>query len=63
MIDAVTFTLSILVAVVLRRHLLTNPDADQGVREVGEKFGITALVPLPVRVNTPHPTRMARTGK
>ena len=64
MIDAVTVTLSILVAVLLRRPLLTNPDVDQGVREVGEDFnGITALVPVPVRAKSPHPARTVWTGK
>ena len=60
MIDAVTVTLSILAAVLLRRPLLTNPDADGGVREVGEENGNTVLVPIPVRVKSPHPTGTVR---
>lgn len=60
MIDAVTVTLIILVAVLLRRPLLTDPDADHGVREVGEDFGLTTKVPVPVRATTPHPARAKR---
>lgn len=60
MIDAVTVTLIILVVVLLRRPLLTDPDAAPGVREDGENFGDTALVPVPVRTTTPHPVRMKR---
>jgi hypothetical protein len=60
MIDAVTVTLIILAAVLLRRPLLTDPDADHGVREVGEDFGLTARVPVPVRTTTPHPVRVKR---
>ena len=60
MIDAVTVTLIILVAVLLRRPLLTDPDAAPGVREDGEDFGLTARVPVPVRTSTPHPVRVKR---
>ncbi|EGB15001.1 hypothetical protein DND132_1795 [Pseudodesulfovibrio mercurii] len=60
MIDAVTVTLIILVAVLLRRPLLTDPDADPGVREVEEDSGFTAGVPVPVRTTTPHPVRVKR---
>lgn len=61
MIDAVTVTLSILIVVLLRRSLLTNPDAGQGVREVGENFFSTkAPVPVPVQAKSPHPARTKR---
>lgn len=61
MIDAVTVTLIILAAVMLRRPLLTDPDADPGVREDGgENFGLTARVPVSVRTTYPHPVRDKR---
>lgn len=59
MIDAATVTLIILVAVLLRRPLLTDPDAAPGVREDEEEYGNKALVPVPVR-GTPHPSRIRR---
>jgi len=61
MIDAVTVTLIILVAALLRRPLLTDPDAAGGVREDEGAYGSSALVPVPVRANSPHPARMGRT--
>jgi len=62
MIDAITVTLIILTVALLRRSLLTDPDADAGVREEeGDKYGIKALVPVPVKANSPHPARRIRT--
>lgn len=63
MIDAVTVTLIILAAALLRRPLLTDPDATGGVREDEGAYGYTALVPAPVRANSPHPARMGRTKR
>lgn len=60
MIDAVTVTLIILVAVLLRRPLLTDPDADGGVRDDEGAIGTQAMVPVPVRANSPHPARTRR---
>jgi hypothetical protein len=60
MIDAVTVTLIILTVVLLRRSLLTDPDAAPGVREEGEAYGDKALVPVKVRANYPHPVRTRR---
>ncbi|WFS62242.1 hypothetical protein LF599_16505 [Pseudodesulfovibrio thermohalotolerans] len=60
MIDAVTVTLIILAVVLLRRPLLTDPDAAPGVREDGEDNGFTARVPVPVRTTTPHPVWIKR---
>ncbi|WP_272700997.1 hypothetical protein [Desulfovibrio sp. Fe33] len=60
MIDAVTVTLIILAVVLLRRPLLTDPDAAPGVREDGEPNGFEAKVPVPVRMTNPHPIRIKR---
>ena len=60
MIDAVTVTLIILTVALLRWSLLTDPDADHGVREEGEAYGDKALVPVKVRANNPHPVRTRR---
>ena len=61
MVDAVTVTLSILIVALLRRSLLTNPDAGQGVREEEEEcISNEAPIPVPVRATSPHPARTRR---
>ncbi len=60
MIDAVTVTLIILTVALLRRSLLTDPDAAPGVREEGRASGEKALVPVEVRAKSPHPARTNR---
>jgi len=61
MYDAVAVTLIILIAVLLRRSLLSDSDAAPGVR-AGEEDnnGFTALAPVIVKADRPHPAR--RTG-
>ncbi|NDV18063.1 hypothetical protein GO013_01355 [Pseudodesulfovibrio sp. JC047] len=62
MIDAITVTLIILTVALLRRSLLTDPDADTRVREEEKpENGIKALVPIPVMAKSPHPARRTRT--
>lgn len=60
MIDAVNLTLIILVAVLLRRPLLTDPDAHPGVREEGKFFSTKTLIPATVRAQSPHRARSRR---
>jgi len=48
-------TLAILAAVLLRRSLLTNPDASPGVRIEGKNQGLMTLIPERVRADRPHP--------
>ena len=61
MYDAATLSLIILIAVLLRRSLLTDPDVAPGVRADGADFGSSALVPVIVPADRPHPAR--RTGR
>lgn len=58
--DAVTVTLIILIAALLRRSLLTNPSADGGTREGEEEKVFMAPALTPVRVERPHTTRRVR---
>jgi len=60
MYDAVTVTLIILAAALLRWSLLSDPNARPGVRVDGEDDGLTTLVPARVRTDSPHPARNAR---
>jgi|GEM_PF-2323940 len=53
--DAVTVTLIILIAALLRRSLLTDLDASAGVREEEENSGFPALIPVSVKAERPHP--------
>ncbi|SOB59160.1 conserved protein of unknown function [Pseudodesulfovibrio profundus] len=52
--DAVTITLILLIVALLRRSLLTPPDVTRDVRGVYENDGTTALVPIPVKAQSPH---------
>ena len=61
MIDAVTVTLIILTAALLRWSLLTDPDAAPGVREDEGSIGNMGLAPVKVRATNPHPARIRRT--
>ncbi len=55
--DAVTITLIILAAALLRRSLLPSPDVAPGVR-VGERAsGKTALVPILIEADRPQSAR------
>lgn len=54
--DVATITLIILTVVLLRRSLLTDPDAGNGVRSGKEEFGSKAI-PVPVRAGSPQPVR------
>ncbi len=58
--DAVTITLIILTVVLLRRSLLTNPDADQGVRRGEDRKGSKAPCPVAVKTGSPQPVRRRR---
>lgn len=58
--EAATLTLIILIAVLLRRSLLSDPDAAPGIRAEGEGHSFTALAPVIVPADRPHPAR--RTG-
>jgi len=60
--DAATITLIILAVALLRRSLLTDPDADNGVRRGEEdfdedKFGSRVVCPVTVRTGSPQPFR------
>ena len=57
--DVATITLIILTVVLLRRSLLTEPDADNGVRDGKEEIGSKA-VPVPVETGLPQPVRRKR---
>lgn len=59
--DVVTVTLIILAVALLRRHLLTDPDAAPGVRS-GEDQGFPTPVRVAIPVDRPHSTRRARKG-
>ena len=59
MYDALTVSLIILAAALLRRPLLTDPDASPGIRVDGEADGFTTLIPARV-AESPHPARKAR---
>ncbi len=56
--EAVTVTLIILAAALLRRSLLTDPDASPGVRSDGrDNDGFTALAPVTIKADSPHPAK------
>lgn len=58
--DAVIVTLCILIAVLLRRSLLTDSDAAPGVRAGRRTTGSTTLAPVVVTAESPHPARRAK---
>lgn len=58
--DAVIVTLCILTAALLRRSLLTDPDATPGVRSGGRKEGLPTLAPATVEVKRPPIARRAK---
>ncbi|CCH49684.1 conserved protein of unknown function [Pseudodesulfovibrio piezophilus C1TLV30] len=55
--DVVTVTLVILIAALLRRSLLTDPDASPGVRAGGIKSGDMTLAPIFVKTDNPQSSR------
>ncbi len=58
--EAITVTLIILIAVLLRRSLLTDTDATPGVLSVGEENdGFTTLAPVVITAESPHPAKTA----
>lgn len=59
--DAATITLIILTVALLRRSLLTDPDAHDGVRKGGGRKHGSKAIPVPVRTGSPQPARSKRT--
>ncbi|MBU4244027.1 MAG: hypothetical protein KUA35_01130 [Pseudodesulfovibrio sp.] len=59
-----TFSLLILIAALLRRSLLTPPDATPGIRDGDDETddGFKTLVPVVVRASSPHSTRRPKSG-
>ena len=60
MIDAVTVTLIILTAALLRWSLLIDSDAAPGVREDEGFIGNKGFAPVKVRAASPHTARIRR---
>ena len=58
--DAATITLIILTVALLRRSLLTSPDASPGIRAEERNSGIPAPAPVVVEADSPQPARRGR---